>query len=101
MNGTEKIEGPGFHKHLKPTDTGYNQKRSETQLQTDRVAGHLPPKALGFTRFLVNGVCLKPTLFFYDLDGFGRIRSTQPTQDGRFFSKFIGRAKLAEKYRMF
>ena len=49
--------------------------------------GHLTTKALGFSRFLVNVVCMEKTLFFYDLDSFGSIRSTQPTMPWAVFSK--------------
>ena len=36
-------------------------------------------KALGFNRSLVDVVCKGEPAFFYSFQGFGRIRSTQPT----------------------
>ena len=50
LNGTEKIDMPN-HKDPNPTDMGYSQEHSETQLQTDRVAGICQRKrwvSLGF-----------------------------------------------------
>ena len=41
--------------------------------------GNFQAKALGFTRFLVNVAYLETVAFFYDFQGFGGIRSTQPT----------------------
>ena len=38
--------------------------------------GHLTPKALGFSQFLVNVACMEKTLFLYDFYGFDGIRST-------------------------
>ena len=58
---------------------GYPQELSETQLHTGSIAETLSRQALGFTRSLVNVGCMEQVLFFYDLEVFGGIRSTQPT----------------------
>ncbi len=65
---------------LQPKNIGaYPQELSETQLHTGTIARNLSRHPLGFTRFLVNVGGMEEVLFFYDLEGFGGIRSTQPT----------------------
>ena len=86
------------HKHPNPTDRGYNQERSETQLQT------LTPenrKNVGFLSVSVENSISRGLHFSVAFQCFCNIRSTQPTEDDRFSCEFIGRAKLAEKYRTF
>ncbi len=60
--------------------SAYPQELSETQLHTVSIAGDLSRQPLGFTRFLVDVGYMEAVLLFYDLEGFGDIRSTQPTR---------------------
>ena len=55
-----------------------NQERSKTQLQTVPVS--LTTKMLGFTRFLFDVTSLEWIDFSTIFQGFGGIRSTQPTE---------------------
>ena len=55
----------------------YTQEHSETQLHTVRVSE--TAKALGFTLFLFDVVCMERTAFFIAFQGFDGVRSTQPT----------------------
>ena len=48
-----------------------------------RPSAFLKAKALGFTRSLIDVLSLEKVSFFYDLEGFGGIRSTQPTMSGQ------------------
>ena len=55
-----------------------NQERSETQLQTISVP--VATKMLGFTRFLFDVTTMEQVDFSIVFQGFGGIRSTQPTE---------------------
>ena len=56
----------------------WNQERSETQLHTVSVS--IATKMLGFTRFLFDVTSTDPIDFSIVFQGFGGVRSTQPTE---------------------
>ena len=56
----------------------WDQERSETQLHTGSVS--VTTKMLGFTRFLFDVTAMEQVDFSIVFQGFGGIRSTQPTE---------------------
>ena len=65
----------------------WNQERSETQLHTVSVS--VATKMLGFTRFLFDVTLMKQVHFSIVFQGFGGIRSTQPTMLASKYKRLI------------